>query len=208
MAVVGALLAAAVATGPAPAQTAPAAGDRAPGGGCSDVTVSGAPPIAEGGCGLDAGPSPVTFSVLTMAGRVPFQTCDLQLLMRISDRGDVASSGYGTADVGRGDGACDDIIACRWEGGDPKRLYDLRELVPWQGTIERAGGGRYRIVLDTCLNTCIGRFEGKLELMLVESRKGWRAVARDASIGASGLRLDGSMGVEWERGSAPPTLPG
>jgi len=187
----------------APAQGAapsePATTSATPAGvarGCPEVTVEEAPPSVEGGCVAELPPRPVRLTVLSMYGPVPFETCLVQLALHVSPAGEVWMPTFGADEEGRRQGACGDIEPCRWTGGD-EPIY-MAPFDPWRGTIERAGG-RDVAVLDTCFDTCLGRFEGKLRIGLVRKGGRWRASAAPGSVGESGLRLEGSWPISWER---------
>jgi hypothetical protein len=68
---------------------------------------------------------------------------------------------------------------------------DERAL-PWRASIDRRGGAT-ELRVDACLDTCIGRFEGRLDLDLVRHGDAWRARADQAMVGTSGWRFDGAI---------------
>lgn len=77
-----------------------------------------------------------------------------------------------------------------FKGAGTSKQYAYR----WKGRI-RAVDGRLEHVVDACLDTCAGRFQGKLVTRLTRTAKGWRSSSDTGSIGDSGWEL---RDVRWD----------
>jgi hypothetical protein len=150
---------------------------------CRAVGVSGAE--SRGGCAVKVFAPRVRFTVLTPLGTIPFATCGVSLKLRFGGSGRVAVDDVGITSF---KGPCADAVTCLGparEDGDPR--------APWPGAVRGDGNGALHVVVDACLDTCIGRFQGPLALGLERAERSWRLRASEAPIGESGFVVDG----EW-----------
>lgn len=156
---------------------------------CARVAIERKPPSVSGGCAVVATFERIAFDVLTLAGPRRLETCGMYFRMVFANDGRAWMSKFGLANV-TPDGSCaTTLIPCRYSGsGKP---YPLQELVPWHGTIERTARGRYGVELDACVDSRVGRFEGNARFAVVARGGAWKAVARHATVGSSGLRVAG-----------------
>lgn len=147
---------------------------------CSYVNSSVRPIV--GGCVVKARAATV-FKIMTPFGRVPLAECDFRFTAHVESNGEVTLEDVATS----GSNPCGDVRACR-EDTDPERQ-------PWLGWIE-AGDDGYALVLDACMDTCAGWFDGELVLPLERTGGAWRARAERAPLGDSGLELTGAWRLE------------
>jgi hypothetical protein len=153
---------------------------------CGELRGEGAD--VSGGCVVKVADERSKMSILTMFSRMPFATCGFEYDLHVGSDGTVAFADVGITTV---KGPCADAVACL----DPASTFDDVRKIPWRGSIEAAGQGGFRLTVDACLDTCVGRFEGPLELDLLPSGPGWALEARSAPIGKSGFLLDGRWNV-------------
>ena len=145
---------------------------------CAEGETDLRPP--SGGCAFEvAGDG--RFRVATPFGDMALASCRLDFELRIGPSGFVAMGELGRS----GPSPCGDIRSCN-------KQVDL-EPSPWLGRIETDGHGGMRTVLDACLDTCVGWFEGPLTLKLERTATGWRLRADESMIGKTGLHIRG----EW-----------
>jgi hypothetical protein len=155
-----------------------------------DLTAPGSPrcpaigvarfPVLSGGCLMTVGQESARLSLRTAFGAMRFAECDLFYDVRLD-----GSGGGWVEDIGiTGGDPCFDVLSC-WDRE--------REKVPWPAQLERYGRQQIRLRIDdVCLDTCVGRFEGRWDVEMVERANGWRL--RSAStIGTSGWSFDGSV---------------
>lgn len=141
--------------------------------------------------------------VATAIAQFPFATCSIEYNVRIDRTGRTLVSELEFD----GKSPCPDIRPCF-----PDPVYVLSESLgpPWKGRIVKTGEGRYEHRVDACVDSCLGRFEGKLVLRLERQGVGWRALTqRGGPVGLSGLSL-GTGSWRWKGLRAglgqPPTL--
>jgi len=184
----------------------PRATDRADGPKrCPETVAPMRTPTVEGGCYGMTSTVPLELDVLSMLGPTPFTTCDAFLTLQTSRDGrvwirDFLLDGKGLLS------ACGDVVQCRPLHGSTQIAQ--RRRLPWPGRMEQGSAGARIALLDACFDTCMGRFEGELEVRLEQHRGRLRLSIDDAPVGDSGLLLDTKR--EWSlrplEGSPVPTL--
>lgn len=137
-----------------------------------------------GGCTIRATSSDTDVFVLTAMREFLFGNCYFSFTMHVDATGGLAIERAGLG----GDSPCNDAPACF--ASDPGSPY------PWRGQIQRDRDGQLVATLDTCFDTCLGRFEGRTKLELRDGADGWIARASDAAVGTSGWKLDGDLSLE------------
>lgn len=143
-------------------------------------------PLIRGGCNV-YGTAPIDITVRTMFGPLHFGRCQVSVNALIGPTGRAWLQSFAPD----GAGACGDMLACR-EKATPEKIAFANKL-PWRGEVlQRAG--RPGMELDLCVDTCMGKFEGKVAFDLVDERGDLTLRARDSVAGSSGLELDG----EWD----------
>jgi hypothetical protein len=153
---------------------------------CEPLTVDGLE--LEGGCRIIVAPARVTFTAVGIFGDVPLATCAVGLTVAIGPAGTLAAAPVVNSLDGAASGPCGDVLACR-RSADPERLG---EQPPWRGRLSTRGRA-IEADLDACLDTCLGRFEGRLRLDLERTpARQWRMRADRAAVGSSGLELAGA----------------
>ncbi|HYI81082.1 MAG TPA: hypothetical protein VEW67_09505 [Thermoleophilaceae bacterium] len=132
----------------------------------------------------------MTVEIMTPFGRMPFATCQLNLIAHFEVDGKVAFEGITVEDIEDSQKyPCPDIRPCHPESDLAPKL--------WQGEV-RARGSDFEIALDICFDTCAGWFEGPLVVRLDRTSAGWRMVADRAEIGESGLEMSGSLRLDGD----------
>lgn len=167
----------------------PGAGPRA----CPPVEVEGLD--VRGGCAIRARAKTVAFTVLTPFRTHPLSRCTFDLTLHVAGDGELVADGVEIGDLG-GFGsasaygvsvACGDIRACR--------RFDRYDRpagrLPWPGRVAD-DAGRETIELETCFDTCVGRFEGTLELPLERTAGGWTMGGRRVAPDETGFELSGA----------------
>lgn len=158
------------------------AGKPAP---CPDLSAKSYPAI-EGGCLLYA-VGDIDITVQTMFGPLRFGRCHIGINLLVDAKGAAWLHGFSSDSKG----ACGDLLPCR-EKASAEEILQADKL-PWKGRIVRNGDG-FQSELDLCLDTCMGRFEGRTVFDLLEERGDWTMRAKDSVAGVSGLELDG----DWD----------
>ena len=143
-------------------------------------------PKVTGGCLVTTAQETVRLSLRTAFGAMRFAECEVSYDVRVDGSG----RGWIVNIAVAGRNPCFDALPC-WDREDRQ--------VPWRARIERDDGGRLRLrVRDACLDTCVGRFEGRWEIAMTERRRSWRL--RSASmVGTSGWRFDGGVTSDGKR---------
>lgn len=136
-------------------------------------------PIApRGGCSYEVRSDPIDHTMHSMVGRVRFKNCLATHTLYVDGAGrtrmDLLMGGKPP---------CNDLRPCQTKAG--------REPPPWHGQLVRQADGALANVVDACLDTCLGIFEGKLVLPFERERGTWRIRAPRVPIGDSGWQLDG-----------------
>jgi hypothetical protein len=142
-----------------------------------------------GGCRIKLRERVTGFTALTLFGDNALAKCSMSFTMAIGPSGQLAVEPIEiiSLDALLG-GACGDIMQCRV---DFKGLQPWTRRVPWRGRLVKRPNGAIVAEIDVCLDSCLGRLEGKTEFSLSNSDKGLRLRATDSAVGVSGLELDG-----------------
>ncbi len=139
----------------------------------------------KGGCIVRVIQDPIVYmSVLSMVGVAPFAPCGFRFEMRVDARGRFAIDDARITGIS----PCNDVRPCFGES--------YEDTVPWRGRLERGDGGSLVARIGMCLDTCMGRFSGPVELGLKRQAEGWRMTADRATVGTSGWELDGEWKVD------------
>lgn len=179
-----------------PPATSEASASRAGGAPCGDYEERVDPYVPlRGGCELRAPPTPATLTLQSAFGEMILAECEIDFFLNVDGRGRVGLSRFWAGGGSQG-GPCWDIVACERPNPPPESLATLR--TPWDGVIGRDRKG-WSVLVDLCLETCVGQFEGVLEFALTPAPGDrWRLHARDAAAGTSGLALAGSWDTRGE----------
>jgi hypothetical protein len=155
---------------------------------CGKVAVSEF--AVDGGCRLEVRSGRMSFTVVSMFGDERFARCPVRFDLRVDAAGRLAFrkvtivEGYGTLPN------CGDMLACRSAAEFRK---DTEHTLPWTGRVVARDGG-LRLRIDTCFDTCFGRFEGPSEFELERSgQRRWRMRSARSAVGVSGFELSGSL---------------
>ncbi|MEX1141483.1 MAG: hypothetical protein WD993_08590 [Thermoleophilaceae bacterium] len=135
-----------------------------------------------GGCVLKASGGSVELTVNGLLGRIPFARCEMSYTMHVDGRGRTVLTDVGFT----GFSPCNDAIRC----------FDDDRVHVFRGRIARDADGRLRHVIDACFDTCMGRFEGRMETTLTRDDRRWRERADRTLAGSSGWELDGDWVLE------------
>ncbi|MEX1141496.1 MAG: nuclear transport factor 2 family protein [Thermoleophilaceae bacterium] len=163
---------------------------------CGPVTVRGR--SVRGGCAATATARDIDFTLLSVLGASAFARCGVRMDLHADGRGRVWAA---NVDTDKDRFPCNDIAPC---SGRPGVGALPSSGPPWRGRV-RGSGARMRLELDVCLDTCIGRFEGRTRLRLVPAGRRWAMWVRGA-VGLSGLELEGEWELDrGEGGAAWPT---
>jgi hypothetical protein len=156
---------------------------------CPPVSSTGSP-LLSGGCqasvrsSRQGADSRIAFAVLSSFGPISFARCTFATNLLIGPSGEVWLDNLTVLDLVSG--PCPDIVPCL--SGDGKK--------PWRGSLEPAGPGRFGLRVHACLESCVGRFEGRVELQMRREAGDWRLAADKAPVGDSGLRIDGNWDLD------------
>lgn len=156
--------------------------DTATGERCPAFELKGAR-AARGGCAFETFAENIDMSIVSPLGHFVFAECGASYKLRIDGHGRVLLQDFHVL----GDSPCFDIESCF------SRVDERQRFSPWRGKI-RAPDGRLELVVNACLDTCVGHFEGPLVLRLRKSAHGWRALSGAGAIGDSGWEL---RGADW-----------
>ena len=188
LAVAATAIASAALTGPAAAQDGAVTarslirGEPAP---CDELTAE-SHPLIRGGCNV-YGTAPIDITVRTMFGPLRFGRCRVSVNLLIGPTGRTWLQSFESNSAG----ACGDMLPCREKA--PAAEIASADKLPWEGRIVQGPDGP-RSVLELCLDTCMGKFEGRVPFDLIEKRGDLTMRARDSVAGNSGFELDG----EWD----------
>jgi hypothetical protein len=152
---------------------------------CAELSTKSYP-LIEGGCVL-YGVSAIDITVRTMFGPLRFGRCQIAINLLVGPTGATWLQGFSSDSAG----ACGDMLPCREKASAEK--IGLANKLPWKGQIVRGPDG-FKSELDVCLDTCMGRFEGRTAFDLLRERGDWTMRAKDSVAGVSGLELDG----QWD----------
>lgn len=151
---------------------------------CSKIVVE-SPVVATGGCELRTIAGGIDMAIVSPLSHFVFATCGLGYNIRID------GSGKTLLETVRvfGLSPCFDVEAC-FPGSRETKQYTYR----WKGRI-RAVGDRLEHIIDACMDTCVGRFEGRIVTNLRRTDRGWRASTEVGSVGSSGWQM---RGARWD----------
>lgn len=146
-------------------------------------------PAIEGGCLVRLPKQNTRLAVLTPFGTLDLGRCGITLNLQIGPRGDSWLQALVLSDYpGQTQRVCGDLRLCREKGAD--------DYLPWKGKIVRSGEG-FRSTHAMCLDTCMGRFEGRLAFDLVKERGGdWRMRSVNSVAGSSGFQFNGDWKLD------------
>lgn len=112
--------------------------------------------------------------------------CRIGYVLRVGPAGDSYMENVEIQPLGPGD-YCRRLLPCA-------RTTDVRRELPWKGRIEQGAGERFEWVTNICLETPSNfRVKGPFRMALDRTDTGWKATARFARAGDSGLEVTG----EW-----------
>lgn len=154
---------------------------------CAELSTQSYPLIA-GGCILYAA-NEIDITVRTMFGPLHFGRCRIAINLLVGPTGRTWLQGFDSESAG----ACGDMLPCR-EKSTPEEIIQANKL-PWKGRVVRGSAGA-EAELDLCLDTCLGRFEGRTAFDLLDERGDWTLRAKDSVVGVSGLELDGRWDLD------------
>jgi hypothetical protein len=147
-------------------------------------------PQVGGGCELRAIARRMRLTIGTVLGRFEFGHCEIGYRVMTDERGRTWTDSVVVSGPDNTNNGCSDVRACATAGG---------EQLPWRGRISATRGGRFAHRMSVCLDTCIGFYAGPLTVGL-SKRVGWHAIAANAGIGLSGLRMDGRAALDANAG--------
>jgi hypothetical protein len=168
---------------------------------CPGVEQAGGWPPT-GGCVVGAPHGTIESSVRTPLGTFLLARCPTRAKARLAGDGRIWIEDYEMAR--RSDAvdaaACGDVEGCR---------NDRSIATAWDGELRASPDGRFVGHVDVCMATCVGRFEGRAEVVVTRRAGGWRLSFEDAAVGNGGLELDGSWplrssGVQLNKVGAVP----
>jgi hypothetical protein len=146
---------------------------------CPPVDTSILPTVT-GGCSVEFTGRRLTLWAGTVAGAFPFTDCSAKYTAQIARDGEMWIDDFSI----RGDRGCSDALPCSVQPGDPSA-----PVMPWAGRIYARPDGDFGAKLQICFATCVGQFEGRLELDVPQRGRRWRGRS-DAS--TSGLDVQGA----------------
>jgi hypothetical protein len=143
------------------------------------------PSKASGGCMVEAKTGrPIRVRVRSMVGDLTFGNCVYPHTLRIDGSGRTAN------DIRKVDGPrpCNDIRPCWSKRSEP---FANQPFLTWSGQIRLDARGQIHNHVDACFETCMGRFEGDVDIALEPARAIRRAVVSRDLLGGTGFELDG-----------------
>lgn len=162
---------------------------------CPPIDATGGR-FVRGGCRGVANAYATTLNVRTAFGRMKFGDCTTNFDMTFGADGEIWLDKLMLS----GARPCGDVRPCA-----PPSVLALREdgvgpppmdkVPPWRGRVLAVDGGdvvsaRFRF----CIDTCLGRYDGDLDVRLTKRDGRWRMRAESAGLRGSGLEVDG----EWD----------
>lgn len=155
-----------------------------------------AEPYVKGGCRANAYDFSMVLSVRTLFGAVHFGDCTTSFATTIA-----ADGRFWLDDLKIGGASpCNDVWACASPAviAMRKKRTDAPprgKVPPWRGRLKTADDGSFRGSLGFCIDTCLGRYEGAVDVRLVELGDGDRKlVASSEGVGTGSLEVD----AEWD----------
>lgn len=152
---------------------------------CDELSAS-SHPVIRGGCNV-YGTAPIDITVRTMFGPLHFGRCQVSINLLVGPTGEAWVQSFESDSAG----ACGDMLPCR-EKAPAAEIASANKL-PWKGRVVE-GSTRPQGEFDLCLDTCMGKLEGRIAFDLVQERGDLTLLAKDSVAGVSGLELDG----EWD----------
>jgi hypothetical protein len=137
------------------------------------------PGLVEGGCVLRAR-GRVRLSVTTLVGKLTFARCEYTYRLHVDGRGRTELADV----VFDGPSPCNDAFPCVDGQGSDQTM---------NGRLELASDGTPIHVIDGCFDTCMGRFDGRLEVPWTGHGRSWREQLDGAAAGVSGWQIDGAV---------------
>lgn len=146
----------------------------------------------KGGCLIGGRSQEAVFHVLTVMQEIYFSRCFFGFDLRVDGRGRAVISDSSVGGVS----PCNDSLGCYRGLSEESKDHPI----PWRGRIAPARDGRFPLYLGACMDTCMGKFAGPLELGLRGTPADWRARADGATIGDSGWLIDAVWELDPPRG--------
>jgi hypothetical protein len=146
---------------------------------CSDIDISD-PRNVTGGCQVDLRGEAIRMSIQSVVGEIEFSECISTTTLHIDKAGRTALHVLIS-----GMQPCNDVRPCR---SDDERVLGY---LPWMGRLVPDPGGWLRNEMHVCLDTCMGKFEGRLSMRLERVRGRLRGRTLEEPVGTSGYQLDG-----------------
>jgi hypothetical protein len=159
-----------------------------------------------GGCGSYGEQTRVDMRLRTLAGDALLaDECTMSFLVLVDRRGRAAIDRV-TFSRAKSGGPCNDLRQCFEEKGRGESARTV--YAPWPGHITTVDGNRADIEVRACVDTCLGRLEGRTTIALERNSNGLMARFVGADIGRSGLRLAGAWRMDPSdlRVTEPPAL--
>jgi hypothetical protein len=158
---------------------------------CHELYVRGL--NVHGGCQITIDRRPMRLSVASLFGHYRLARCGVEFSMRVGPTGAIAMNSITLSPLPtRGRSACGDIGACR----QSFKGESWNTRLPWTGQMTNQRGNRVHAYIDICLDSCLGRFEGRIHVDFKRDTTGaWRMSARTAPAGTSGMTLTGSWNL-------------
>jgi hypothetical protein len=162
---------------------------------CPPVDLGGR--YVRGGCESLGSTLQVELRIRTVFGVLPFaDSCGVTFDFTV-DRDGRTWMDYLRIGGGAGD-PCNDVRACAPPGltrrfDDPSDQRSSIDHYPWRGRLHPLGDGRFVNRFDMCVDTCAGRYDGRVDFALERQGGEWVVSAENAPVGRSGLSWSG----EW-----------
>lgn len=161
---------------------------------CPDVNPAGEP-FVRGGCQAGAYDFDMVLSVRTLFGAVHFGDCIGDFDMRIA-----ADGRFWLDDLSIGGPVpCNDTWPCA-----PPEVIAMRkrrievpprtEVPPWRGRLTAASGGGFEGSFGFCVDTCLGRYRGDVDVRMERKDGRWTMRAKSQGVGVGSMEVD----AEWE----------
>jgi hypothetical protein len=165
---------------------------------CAALSTQTYPTIA-GGC-LVTAQGKIDLTVQTMFGPLRFGRCSMAFNLLIGPNAEIWRDGY----AGSAQGACGDLLPCRAKAPATEILSAPK--LPWKGKITHTPNG-YQATFDICLDTCLGRFEGKTTFTLAKHHNNWQMRATNTTTGTSGFQFNGHWNLTTPQTPATTSTP-
>lgn len=161
---------------------------------CKAVDVASGP-FVTGGCPAGAYDFSVALSIRTVFGAMEFGECTTNF--------DVTLAADGRLWLDRlligGTPPCNDAWPC-----SPPSVIALRKkqsdspprdkVPPWRGRLVSGDEDSFDGSVRFCIDTCVGRYGGDIDIRLVRHDGGWQMRASSAGVGAGSLEVD----ADWD----------